>query len=293
MLDRTMLAAREQRIPPRPFRQRHQPRRYFIHRILLYTGAALWAKRLAHARVQQPQKVVALGGSSHRRARIPAGILLPDSHRLRDAVDLIHVRLLHALQELPRIRRKRFHVPPLPLGIDRVESQRRLSRARDARHHGQLVMGNRKRNVLEVVDPRPANPDIVLHRNLPAVSIIRRGAIFKTHEHRFHSSRWREPTAANSTGLPHGILNRIRIPRDHSQEYARWAVRSRAALLPVFQGRGLETKPGRELGLAQPEFAAQCPNVRRGDMDSRYPRGNILSAGPRNSFFETGDDLAA
>jgi hypothetical protein len=84
----------------------------------------------------------------------------------RDAVDIVHVGLFHALQELARVGRKRFHVAPLPLGVDGVEGQRRLAGPRHARDHGQLVMGNLERNVLEVVDVhrrgQPKNRSITL-----------------------------------------------------------------------------------------------------------------------------------
>ena len=140
-----------------------QPRRHLIHRVLAHARAAVRAEGLAHARVQQAQKIVALGGGGHRRARIARGVLLPDGDGRRDAVDLVHVRLFHALQKLPRVGGERFHVAPLALGVDGVEGQRRFAGARHAGDHGQLVVGNRKRNVLQVVDPRAANPDVVLH----------------------------------------------------------------------------------------------------------------------------------
>ena len=139
-------------------------RGHFIHRVALRTRVPqLGQKVRPDAREQQAQEIVAFGGSGHRRARIPAGILLPDGDRRRDAVDLVDLRLLHALQELARVSRERFDVAPLALGVDGVEGQRRFAGAGDARDHGQLVMGNRQRNVLEVVDARAANPDVVLH----------------------------------------------------------------------------------------------------------------------------------
>ena len=140
-----------------------KPRGDFIHGVLAHARPAFRAEGLAHARIEQAQEVVAFGGSRHRRAGIAAGILLPDGHRRGDAVDVIHLRLFHALEELPRVRRKRFDVAPLPLGVDGVEGQRRFPRTGHTRDDGQLVMRNGERNVLEVVDPRPANPDKVLH----------------------------------------------------------------------------------------------------------------------------------
>ena len=156
----------KQRVPARALGLRQQARGHFIHRVLADARAAVGAEGLAHAGEQQAQEIVALGGGGHRGARIAAGVLLPDGDGRRDAIDLVHLGLFHALQELARVGGERFHVAPLALGIDGVEGQRRFAGARHARDHGQLVVGNRKRNVLEVVDPRTANPDVVLHGNL-------------------------------------------------------------------------------------------------------------------------------
>ena len=161
-----MLAARKQCVPARPLGLRQNPRRHFVHRILADARAAVGAKRLAHAREEQAQKIVALRGRRHRRPRIPRRVLLPDRDGRCDAIDVVHIGLFHPLQKLAGVRRERFHVPPLPLRVDRVERQRRFAGPRHARNHGQLFVGNRKRNVLEVVDPRTLDPDIVFHWNL-------------------------------------------------------------------------------------------------------------------------------
>src|SRR5882672_10519483 len=44
-----------------------------------------------------------------------------DGDRRREAVDAVHVGLGELLEELPGVRRQRLDVPPLPLGVDRVE----------------------------------------------------------------------------------------------------------------------------------------------------------------------------
>ena len=80
----------------------------------------------------------------------------------RDAVDLVDVGLFHALQKLARVGGERFDVAPLALGVDGVEGERRLARARDAGDHGQLVVRDRERDVLEVVDPGAAHGDGVV-----------------------------------------------------------------------------------------------------------------------------------
>ena len=55
-------------------------------------------------------------------------------------------------------------VPPLPLGIDGVEGQRRLARPAQSRDHDEPVARDRHIDVLTVVLPRPFNDDRVVHR---------------------------------------------------------------------------------------------------------------------------------
>ncbi len=158
-----VIAASEQGIPARALGQCEQARGHLIYRILLHYCPARWAEGLAHSSVEQAQKVVALGRGGDGGTRVAARVLLPDGHRGRDAIDVVYRRLFHALQKLAGVGRHRFHITPLAFRIDGVECQRRLARARDAGHHGQLVVGNRNRNVLQIMGSRAANPDVVLH----------------------------------------------------------------------------------------------------------------------------------
>ena len=116
--------------------------------------------------VEQTQKVVDLGNGAHRRTRIAVRGLLLDGHDRAQARDLVHVGALHRPDELPRIGRKGLHVAALSLGIDRIEGQRRLARAREARDDHQLVARNLQVHVFQVVDPRTVYPyRILLHGN--------------------------------------------------------------------------------------------------------------------------------
>ena len=88
--------------------------------------AADRAVRPADARVEQAQVVVDLGDGADRRARVARGRLLVDRDRRREALDRVHVRLLHHLEELPRVGGERLDVAALALGVDRVEGERGL-----------------------------------------------------------------------------------------------------------------------------------------------------------------------
>ena len=91
------------------------------------------AMRHANGGVQHAQVIVDLRDGAHGRARAAAGGLLLDRNRRAQAVDRIHLRPLHLIQKLARVGRQRLDVAPLPLGVDRVEGQRRLARSAQAR----------------------------------------------------------------------------------------------------------------------------------------------------------------
>ena len=118
-------------------------------------------RRVGHAdaRPQQAHVVVDLGDGADGRARVFRGGLLLDGDGRRQAVDLVDVRLLHHLQELPRIGRQALDIAALALGIDGVEGERRLAGTRQAGEHDQLVARNGDVDVLQIVLARAADGD--------------------------------------------------------------------------------------------------------------------------------------
>ena len=93
-----------------------------------------------------------LGGGGDGGAGIARGRALADGHRGADAVDAVHGRLLHPLEELPRVGGEALDVAAVTLGVQRVEGQAALARARDAGDHHELAGGDGDVDVLEVVD---------------------------------------------------------------------------------------------------------------------------------------------
>ncbi len=118
--------------------------------------AALGAVGHADAGVEQPQVVVDLGDRADRGARVAGRGLLVDRDGRRQALDEVDVGLVHLPEELPGVGRQRLDVAALALGVDRVERQRRLPRAREPREDDQLVAGQLDADVLQVVLARPA-----------------------------------------------------------------------------------------------------------------------------------------
>ena len=157
---------RKEHIQPRPLAQSQQPLDNFVHRIFFHFLPAQQAVRAPDARKQQPQIIEDLRRRGDGRTRIARGVLLLDGHGRRDAIDHVDIRLLNPLQELPRIGGERLHIPPLPFGVDRIERKRGFPRPRHARNHGQSVVLDLKIDVLEVVNPGPAN-HYAIARHLP------------------------------------------------------------------------------------------------------------------------------
>ena len=125
------------------------------------------ARTVRHADVgeQQAQVVVDLGDGPHGGAGVRAGGLLLDGDGGREAVDQVDVGLLDLLEELPGIGRQRLHVPPLPLGVDGVEGQRRLARPGQPGDDDEAVARQTDVDALQVVDAgSPYLDAIVSHR---------------------------------------------------------------------------------------------------------------------------------
>ena len=115
--------------------------------------------QLAHLGEQQPHVVGHLGHGADRGAGVLYRVALVDGDGWRDALDVLDLRLVHALQELPRVGRKALDVAPLPLGVQRVEGQAGLARAADAGNDEQLVQRDVQRQVFEVVVLRANDAD--------------------------------------------------------------------------------------------------------------------------------------
>ena len=118
---------RRQHLKPRAHGQRADGIHHLLHGLRRNRLPAIHAKRLAHPGEQQAQVIINLRDGPDRGPGIVTGRLLLDGDGGREALDGIHVGLAHLFQELARVGRQRLHVAPLPLGINRVEIQRRLA----------------------------------------------------------------------------------------------------------------------------------------------------------------------
>ena len=105
----------------------------------LQRQAVVRAVRRAGAREQEAQVIVDLGDGADGRARVVRGRLLLDRDGGREALDDVDVGLVHQLQELARVCREALDIAALPLGVERVEREARLARARQARDDDEPV----------------------------------------------------------------------------------------------------------------------------------------------------------
>ena len=122
-----------------------------LQRLARDRGAAVVAVGLSDPRPQEAQVVVDLGHRPDRGARVARGRLLVDRDRRAQALDRVHVGLLHLAQELACVGGQRLDVAALALRVDRVEGEARLARAREPRDHDQRVARQLEVDALEVV----------------------------------------------------------------------------------------------------------------------------------------------
>jgi hypothetical protein len=95
---------------------------------------------------------------------IARGRLLLDRDGGREAVDMLDVRLLHHLEELARVGREGFHVPPLALRIDGIEGERGFARTGEAGDDRQALARDIHVDGLQIVLPRAADGNMGQHR---------------------------------------------------------------------------------------------------------------------------------
>ena len=115
------------------------------------------------ARVEQFEVIGELGHGAHGRAGGSHGVRLINGDRRRNTVDALNPRLVHAIEKLARVGRKRLDVATLTFGIERVEDERGFARARDPGDDDQFVQRQLERDVLEVILAGAVNSDAVWH----------------------------------------------------------------------------------------------------------------------------------
>jgi hypothetical protein len=111
---------------------------------------------------EEAEVVVDLRDGADGGPGVLAGRLLLDGDGGGQATDVVHVRLLHHVEELAGVGRQRLDVAALPFGVDRVEGEARLARAGEAGDDHELVARDVHVDALEVVLAGAADLDELL-----------------------------------------------------------------------------------------------------------------------------------
>ena len=127
-----------------------------------YGSAAAAAVELAQPGIEQFHIIGNLGHGAHSGARGADGILLINGDGRRDALNSVHKGPVHTLHKLAGIGRKGFHVPALALCIEGIKSQGGFSRSAYPSNHGDVIQGDFKIQVLEIVLPGTFDPNALV-----------------------------------------------------------------------------------------------------------------------------------
>ena len=118
---------------------------------------ALRAVRHGQSREEQLHVVVDFRHGADGRTRALHVVRLLDCDGGWDASDFVHARLVHAVEELPRVGRKRLHVAPLPLGIHGIKSEGAFAGAARAGDDDQLTEWQIEVEPLQIILPCAKN----------------------------------------------------------------------------------------------------------------------------------------
>ncbi len=115
-------------------------------------AATLIAKDMTDFCEKQPQVIRRLRGGSHRGTTRTVAVRARNRDRGRNTVDVLGVRLLESLQELPRVSRETLDVTPLTFGVERVEGQAALAAAAQSAEDDYFLARDVEVDSLEVMD---------------------------------------------------------------------------------------------------------------------------------------------
>src|SRR5660398_252496 len=112
---------------------------------------------------------------AHGGPGIAGGGFLIDGDGRREPLYGVHIRLVHAPQELAGIGGEALHIPPLPFRIDGVESKAGLTGAGEPGHYNEAVTRETKGDVLEIVLPGAGNDDLICAHKMNSTTVVNCG----------------------------------------------------------------------------------------------------------------------
>ena len=138
-----------------------------IHRLLADLFSALGTVGRTYPRPQKAHIVIDLRHRTHGGAGILGCGFLIDGDGGAQALNIVHIGLVHLPQKHTGIGAEGLHIAALSLGIDGIECQRGLAAAAETRQHHQLVAGDGYINILQVILPRAFYENFFMHGFLP------------------------------------------------------------------------------------------------------------------------------
>ena len=163
---------------------------------------AVRAKRFGDPRPEQFQVVVDLRHRANGRARGLHRVRLLDRDSRRDSTNVIDAGLIHAVEELPHVRRKRFDVAALAFGVDRLECERGFAGTARPGDDGQFPERKIDIDAFKIVLTRPSDLNAVRRACLRAIFL----SDLRTH--------WRLSVRVkrDATSVQRNSINRARPP---------------------------------------------------------------------------------
>ena len=157
---------------PRAFGQSADIVEDLVDALLTDLLAADGAMGDADAGVHQTQIIVDLGDGADGGAGVLGGGLLVDGDGGRKAFDEVDVWLVHLPEEHTGVGGQRFHEAAVSLGVEGVEGQGRLARARQAGEDDQLVAGDGDVNIFQIMDAGALDGDFRIGHKRRFLSVI-------------------------------------------------------------------------------------------------------------------------
>ena len=152
-----------QQIEAGVFRQRHDAINHLADGLRRDRQAGGGRIGDADPRPQQAHVIIDFGDGGDGGARVLARCLLLNADCRGQALDMVHVRLGHHLQELAGVGGERLHIASLAFGIDGIKGEAGLAGTGQAGDHGERVLGQIDIDALEIMLPRAAHLDMVQH----------------------------------------------------------------------------------------------------------------------------------
>ena len=149
---------------PRSLRQVQKLVDDLVHGLLADFPSAAGTVGRTRPRPEQAEIVIDFRDGSDGGTGVFAGGLLVNGDSGGEAVNGVHVRLVHLPQKHPGVGGEGLDIAPLSLGIDGVKGQRRFAGPGKARHHHQFVPWNRHVDIFQIVGARAPDNNPVLHK---------------------------------------------------------------------------------------------------------------------------------